>query len=338
MKQVVKYILLLPLFFLLACGGDPLNVDVSSVNIPPVTIDRLEQDIFAADTSDISGFTKKMEKKYGRFYSIFISTIINNGGIADSSYGFRLKQFISDKDMKDVYSNCITSYPDLEEVEHSLEDVFKRYKYYFPERSLPKVVSMMSGFNQSTVYADSTLALGLEMYLRHDNKFYQMLGMPRYRSLFMNKENLVPDATRIWMMNEFQYNMDKNDFLSEIVYMGKIMYLTDALLPNVNDTVKMQYTQKQLDYCTQNEFNVWSYFAAQKLLYTTDHAEIMKYTADGPFTAAFSKESAPRIGYWIGWQIVRQYMNNHPELTLPQLMEEKDAQMLLTKSKYKPKK
>ncbi len=338
MKQVVKYILFSPLFFLFSCGGDPLNVDVSSVNIPPVTIDRLEQDLFTADTTDISGFTQKMEGKYGRFYSIFISTIINNGGVADSSYAFRLKQFISDKDMREVYSNCLSSYPDLKEIELSCEEVFKHYKYYFPERNLPKVVSMMSGFNQSTVFADSTLALGLEMYLGHNNKFYQMLGMPRYRSLFMNKENLVPDATRIWMMNEFQYNMDKNDFLSEIVYMGKIMYLTDALLPKVNDTIKMQYSQKQLEYCMQNEFNIWSYFAAQKLLYTTDHAEIMKYTADGPFTAAFSKESAPRIGYWIGWQIVRQYMSNHPEVTLQQLIEEKDAQTLLAKSKYKPKK
>ena len=64
----------------------------------------------------------------------------------------------------------------------------------------------------------------------------------------------------------------------------------------------------------------------------------MKYTAEGPFTAAFSKESAPRIGYWIGWQIVRQYMKNNPEVTLQDLINETDSQLLLSKSKYKPKK
>ena len=66
--------------------------------------------------------------------------------------------------------------------------------------------------------------------------------------------------------------------------------------------------------------------------------EIKKYTSEGPFTAAFSKAAPPRIGYWIGWQIVRQYMNNNPEVTMQQLMDNNDAQQLLAKSKYKPKK
>jgi hypothetical protein len=228
--------------------------------------------------------------------------------------------------------------PGFNILEQEFQEVFKRHKYHFPEKNNPKVITMMSGFNQSFVYADSTLAIGLEMFLGEKSVFYQMLAMPRYKSQFMNKENILPDATRIWMLNEFPYNMEKSDLLSEMVYMGKIMYLTDAMLPNVYDTLKIQYTEKQLDYCIQNEFNIWSYFAAQKLLYTTDQAEIMKYTAEGPFTAAFSKESAPRIGYWIGWQIVRQYMKNNPEVTLQDLINETDSQLLLSKSKYKPKK
>jgi len=140
------------------------------------------------------------------------------------------------------------------------------------------------------------------------------------------------------MFEVFKYNMNKNDFLSDIVYLGKIIYLNDAMLPEVNDTIKMQYTQKQLDYCMQNEFNIWTYFIAQKLLFTADHAEIMKFTGEGPFTTALSKEAPPRIGYWVGLQIVRQFMKNNPDVTLEQLMNETDAQTLLAKSKYKPKK
>jgi uncharacterized protein YjaZ len=76
----------------------------------------------------------------------------------------------------------------------------------------------------------------------------------------------------------------------------------------------------------------------KKLLYTTDHAEIMKYTSEGPFTSAFSKEAPPRIAYWIGWQIVRQYMKNNPDSSVEMLMKETDAQKILSKSKYKPNK
>ena len=62
----------------------------------------------------------------------------------------------------------------------------------------------------------------------------------------------------------------------------------------------------------------------------------MKYTSDGPFTSAFSKESAPRIGYWMGWQIIKQYMKNNPDVTLEQLMNETDAEKILKMAKYKP--
>lgn len=328
------FLLLLLLFS--SCGSNPLDVDVSEVNIPETTINRLEQDLFGMDTNDIKGSTDKLQAKYGNFYSAFISGIINNGNLKDSSYSVRIRQFISDKDMKKAYSDCQKAYPDLNELQEELSDAFRHYRYYFPKATIPKVNSMMSGFNYPVVYLDSTIGIGLEMYMGSENEFYKMLAFPRYKSMFMNKENILPDVVRIWMLSEHTYNMAQSDFLSQITFMGKIMYLTDALLPKTPDTLKIQYSQAQMAYCTQNEFNIWSYFAAQKLLYTTDQAEIMKFTSDGPFTSALSKESAPRIGYWVGWQIVRAYMKNNPDVTIEELMKEEDAQKILNKSKYKP--
>lgn len=321
-----------------SCNNNPLKIDVSDVNVPKVDVNRLEHDLFNIDTSNIKAETEKLQTRYGNFYAIFIRNIINNGGTQDSSYAQRIKQFISDKDMRNAYNDCKKAYPSTDFLNEGLTNLFQHFKYYFPDKNLPKPITMMSGFNYTVVKIDSTLAIGLEMYLGKDNVFYKMLALPNYKTAYMNKANIIPDAARAWMFTEFPYNMDKNDFLSEIVYMGKIMYLTDALLPEVHDSLKIQYTREQLEYCEQNEFNVWSYFAAQKLLYTTDHAEIMKYTTEGPFTSAFSKDSPPRIAYWVGWQIVRQYMKKNPEVTPAQLMQEIDAQKILTKAKYKPSK
>lgn len=336
MKNYLFYLFAICLLFFSACGTDPMNVDVSNVQVPDITINRLEQDVFKMDTSNISASTKLLESKYGHFYTSFITGIINNGGLRDSSYNFRMKQFISDKDMREAYENCQKIYPTTDTLKEQITEIFKHFKHYFPDKNLPKVITMMSGFNYSVVMLDSTIGIGLEMYLGSKNKFYEMLTMPKYKSMFMNKENIPSDVVRAWMANEFPYNMNKSDFLNEIVYYGKIMYLTDALLPKTSDTLKIQYTQKQLEYCKQNEFNMWSYFAAQKLLYTTDQSEIMKFTSEGPFTTAFSKDSPPRVGYWIGWQIVKQYMKNNPDVSLEQLMNETDGQKLLGKAKYKP--
>jgi hypothetical protein len=325
-------------FFLLfsACGSDPLEVDTSAVKIPELTINRLEQDLFKMDTTDVKGATEKLVKKYGKFYSTFVSVILNNGGLRDSSYDFRIKSFIRDYYMRKAFDDSQKNYPDTEELRKELSEIYKRFAYHFPKRMLPQPVTMISGFNYSIVAVDSTLAFGLESYLGSKSEFYNALGVPKYKSMFMNKENMVPDAVHQWMLTEFPYMMKEHDFLSEIVYMGKIYYLSDALLPGTPDTLKIQYSVPQMEYCRQNEFNVWSYFAAQKMLYTTDQAEIIKFTSDGPFTSALSKEAPPRIGHWVGWQIVRQYMKNNPEITLEELMSEPDAQKILAKSKYKP--
>lgn len=336
MRNFRTYIYFVLFLTIVGCGNERLDVDLSETNVPEITIKRLDQDLFKMDTIDIAKSTKELQAKYGRFYSTFISVILNNGGLRDSSYAFRMKSFISDYYMKKAFEDVQKKYPNTDAIKQKLQASYQYFNYHFPNRSLPQPIFMISGFNYSNVVADSTLAIGIETYLGSDNEFYKGLGVPRYKSMFMNEENIVPDAIRQWMLIEFPNNMNKNDFLSEMVYMGKIMYLTDALLPNTPDSLKIQYSKAQMEYCTQNEFNVWSYFAAQKLLYTTDQAEIIKFTSDGPFTSALSKEAPPRIGHWIGWQLVRQYMNNNPDVSLQNLVNETDAQMILGKSKYKP--
>ena len=336
MKNFSAYISVILLLTLASCGSDSLDVNTSDSSIQDITVLRLEQDIFKMDTNNIELASNQLRAKYGNFYITFISMILNNGGLRDSSYSFRMKSFIRDYYMHKAYEESQKKYPNTDAIKEKLLKGYQRFNYHFPNRAIPQAITMISGFNYSVVMADSTLAIGIETYLGSKSEFYTGLGIPKYKSMFMNEENIVPDAIRQWMLTEFPNNMNKQDFLSEIVYMGKIMYLTDALLPETPDSLKIQYSTTQLEYCHQNEFNIWSYFAAQKTLYTTDQAEIIKFTADGPFTSAISKEAPARIGHWIGWQLVRQYMKNNPELSLKDLMNEEDAQLLLAKSKYKP--
>lgn len=338
MKNSLLFVFSTLILFISCNDSNPLKVDVSHVAVPGLTINRLDQDVFTMDTTDVPAATKQLQAKYGHFYSAFVTGILNNGEIRDSGYVVRIKRFIRERDMRKAYNDCQKVYPDLQELTAGFSDAFQHFKYHFPAKRLPKPVTMMSGFNYAVYPIDSTLAIGLEMYLGTDNDFYKMIGFPRYRTLFMNKENILPDAIQGWMIDVFPYTMNKNDFLSQIIYMGKILYLTDALLPEVQDTLKIRYTAPQMEYCMENEFNVWSYFAAQKIIYTTNQAEIIKFTSEGPFTSALSKQSPPRIGYWVGWRIVRQYMKNNPKVSLEQLMKETDAQQILAKSKYKPRK
>jgi hypothetical protein len=175
------------------------------------------------------------------------------------------------------------------------------------------------------------------MYLGADCDYYKRLEYPKYKTATMRKEYMLPDFVKAWMIVEFEEKNLKSDFLTRIVTEGKISYLLDAMLPKMDDTLKMGFTQNQLNWCRQNEGHIWSFFIKRKILYSTDYQEITQFTNIGPFTTGFSKESPARTGSWIGWQIVRSYMAKNKNITLAQLMEEKDAQKLLAASSYRPK-
>jgi hypothetical protein len=72
-------------------------------------------------------------------------------------------------------------------------------------------------------------------------------------------------------------------------------------------------------------------------MYQSKSFEINKWFADGPFTGSegVPQESPPQLGVWLGWSMVRQYMEKNPAITMTQLLAEKDYQKIL--SAYTPR-
>jgi len=338
MRRLSLPALLITLLLLPSCTSNKLDVDVSAIEIKDFEVLRLERDLFSMSPDSLDVQTEKMLTRYGNFYVSFVTRIINDGGIKDSSYNDNLKRFIADKDMREVYKECEKVHSDLSDFKEQLKDVFAHYKYYFPVKELPKTITYMSGFNYSVSYTDNAVGVGLEMHLGSNNKFYQMIQFPQYKTMTMTKDYLAIDYVKGWASAMYEPAKGKEDFLHQVVHAGKILYFMDAMMPLVADTMKIGYTQKQLEWCELNEYNMWAYFIQNKLLYETDNTTIQKFTGEGPFTAAFNKEAPARVGQWIGWQMVRAYMNRENAPTLEQLMNEKDAQKIMTASKYKPKK
>jgi hypothetical protein len=238
-----------------------------------------------------------------------------------------------------AYADLVKTYSDndIELIGDEITEVVKRFKVFFPKRNTPKqVVTFMSGFQYNVVYVDSTLGIGLDMYLGNKNMFYSMMQLPNFRTRTMNKEHIVSDAVRGWVITEFDNTDPVNNLLNHMLFYGKIFYVCDALLPQVPDSIKMGYTTAQMEYCKNYEKNLWGFFAKDNKLYDNDLKLVSEFTSDGPFTRAISKECPPRIAMWLGKQIVTSYMNHNKSTTLEELMNEKDIQKILAKSKYKP--
>jgi hypothetical protein len=234
------------------------------------------------------------------------------------------------------------AYPNMDAQNASLTEAFKYIKYYYPQKKLPKVYAYFSGFQAQTSIGDGYFAVGLDLFLGADSRFYPALtnAFPHYLSRHFTPDNITPRVVE-GIAREDMFPEDDNDksLLSKMVYNGKIMYFMDSILPDVADTTKIGYTKEQLKWCEDFKGKIWGYFLEENLLYETDYPKIQKYLSEAPFTPGLGEknESAPKLAVWTGWQIVRQYMDKHPEVTLPQLMANKDAQKILNESKYRPK-
>jgi uncharacterized protein YjaZ len=117
---------------------------------------------------------------------------------------------------------------------------------------------------------------------------------------------------------------------------GKLLYFLDAMMPEAHDTIKIAYSGQQLDWCQANESNLWAFLIENELLFSSDYEKTHKLIIDGPFTSFFPDGSPGRTGWWVGWQIVRSFMEDNTNVTLPQLMEELTARQILDNAAYHP--
>jgi hypothetical protein len=150
-----------------------------------------------------------------------------------------------------------------------------------------------------------------------------------------SKAYLVNDCIKGWFQSEYDVDLVKKELLGQMIYYGKLLYFTDLMAPDANDSIKIGYTSEQVKWCVQNQSQMWAYYLEQKLLYNTNEIEYMKYISDGNTTQGFPKGAPAKTAQWIGWQIVKAYMQRN-NVSLLQLLNEKDAQKILDESGYKP--
>ncbi|GGB26714.1 gliding motility lipoprotein GldB [Mucilaginibacter rubeus] len=317
------------------------KIDVSNINVN-FKIERFDHDFDAMRSKPMALQAAYLQKQYGSFYPDFIERILQVGSTKDTTYFKPLRQVFAGKAYNDLKHDADAAFPNMDRQNASLTEAFKYIKYYYPQKPLPRVYAYISGFQAQTTIGDGYFGVGIDLFLGTDSRFYPSLtnAFPHYLSRWFTPDNITPRVVE-GIAREDMFPEDDNDkaLLNKMIYNGKIMYFMDKILPDVADSTKIRYTTEQLKWCHEFESKIWGYFLEQNLLYETDYQKIQKYLTEAPFTPGLGEknESAPKLAVWTGWQIVRKYMDKHPDVTLPQLMADKDAQKLLNESGYHPK-
>ena len=66
-------------------------------------------------------------------------------------------------------------------------------------------------------------------------------------------------------------------------------------------------------------------------------SRINKYLNPAPSSPGMPPESPGMTANYIGWQIVKSYMNKFPETTIPDLIGNQNSQDFLEMARYRPK-
>jgi len=330
MKQFTVFLILL----LIVCGcgrRKNLDVDVSKISCPPVKILRYDLDLFNANNAELGSNLIKLQPAYRLF--------LGDSLIPPSKLS-TLKEYLDNPRNQDFIKAVRLKYPELTEIETELTQAFRHFKYYLPSFRIPRVYAYISGgdYEYPVQFSDSVLLIGLDNYLGKEYSIYRADGVPLYRLARMNQQDVVPACVRILANSAFSIETGGTSLLDIMIEAGKRLYVMDAVLPATPGPVKIGYTQQQYDWIIKNEAHIWAAIIENRMLYSNDGSIIKAFMSDGPFTAEFSKASPPMLGSFIGWQIVKQYMERNLEVSLEQLLKEPDSQKILAGSKYKPEK
>jgi hypothetical protein len=333
---MTKYFLIIVFaFILISCKHDPLDINVSGIEVK-LKVNRMENLLFVKDTSTLSNNLEIIRKNHSGFFDIYTNHVLNIGTSDTPGFKNYLASFISDTVISRVADSVQHVFNDFNGIEKQLTAGFKHYKYYFTNAQIPEIYTCITGFNQSIFTSDYGIGIGLDKYIGSGCIFYNYLGIPQYKIANMHPGKIVPDIFYSLFITDFPYRDSLNNLLSNMIYQGKILYFTKAMCPDLPDSIIMGYSSKQLKWCKENEQQMWSYLIERKLLYDFERLTLQKFVGDAPFTNSFSKESPGRTGSWLGLRIIQSFMNKNPKVTLKELIQLNNAQLILNRSGYFP--
>ena len=232
----------------------------------------------------------------------------------------------------------LSTFRDFSPVEAEFEMLFKHLIYYTPEITIPKIITVTSyvDYNKKVIYADSLLLISLDTYLGENHTFYG--GIQQYIRKNFTQQQIIPDAT-VAISKELLPAPAGRSFVSQMIYEGKQLYFLDLVTPWIDDNRKIGYTPEELLWAQANEAEIWRYFVDRNLLFSTDQKLRARFINAAPFSKFYLEldtESPGRVGAYIGWQIVRAFMDNN-DVSLQEMFLEPE-ESLFAKSRFKPKK
>jgi len=332
-KYSIVYIYIFLVFLVMqACetgSNKGPRIDESKLVNMDIKIHRYGKALLETDTANFLHDVSKIQNEFSLF-------------LGNDNYSVEqlkpLYSYVTDTQIVYLSEKVMEMYPNLRHEETQLSSAFSRYHYFFPNKKIPIVYTYISNLyhEKPVIVDDSVIIIALDVYLGSNFSQYRSLGLPNYKIRCMKPNNIIVDVMKSIYVTDIAPRNNQKTLVDRMIAAGKLLYYLDAVLPNVPDSIKICYTTKQISWIESNKSKIWGFMVENSLFYSADYKTQTKLMQDGPFTTGFSNNSPPRMGIWLGWQIVQKYMDTHTDITLENLIQNTDAQAIFNQSGYKP--
>ena len=312
-------LMVLCLFF--SCSDkNETKIDVSEIKVD-FSIKRYDVDFYNANAKTLTNVKQK-------YPYLFPNEFTDSLALAK----------INNKDEQELFAETQKIYNEIRPLKNQLNSLFKYIKYYNSRFIEPDVVTLLSNidYESRVIYADSLLLISLDVYLGKQHRFYA--DYPKYIKENNTQEHLVVDVANA-IINKQVHPSNKRRFIDKMIFEGKKMYLLDLYLPTISDQEKIGYSSDKFNWAKANEQQIWMYFIDRKILFSTDSNLNARFLENAPFSKFYMEQdslSPGKIGVWLGWQIVRSFMEKN-DVSLQELLKMNEDE-IFKKSNYKPKK
>ena len=330
---------LLCLFALTAChkGRTYFPKELETQEVEIVRFDKAILNVQNGDVQSTRDPIRALYDEYPVFMPLWVQDVLGIDPNDTTYLEQALPQFLNDTVYGFRQTNALeqTLFADISDIQTAINKAFTRIVWLYPETEIPSLYLFVSGFNASIFFFDDCIGIGADMYLGSDYEYYNRV-VYEYQKLTMRKECIPVDVISAYLFHTIPYTSTKSRLLDQMIYRGKVMYLTAQIFDELPPYEVMGWTKEQWNWCVKNERDIWHLVMDKRDLFTTESLVMTSYLNDGPFTAEISQDSPGRLGIWLGWRIVESYMEHNETVSLQELMAEGDAQKILELSFYKP--
>ena len=336
-----KFLVLFLLSFSLTyCNdkGDKPNVSGIKVDVP---FERFEESFFSIDSNNIQQGLATLNAKHAEFYPLFMNEILGvNGRPTDTATVLVTRRFLTS--YKPIYDSIKDKYRDVSDVKKELEHALRYVKHYYPSYKTGRAITFIAPFDMpGTALVPQGIAIGLHQYAgKNFSVYHSTVGQqlyPEYISRRFDREYIVPNCMRAVVEDMYPDKSGNQGLIIQMVEKGKHLWLVDKFLPDAHDSLITGFTGNHILFAEKNEGLIWQQIITdEKDLFTVDPQAIQMYMGEAPYTLNMGQNSPGNIGPWVGWQIVKKYVDKNPDITPDQLMRT-DPRTIFGEARYKPK-